>query len=65
MTLDGSQDLDGLHRDVVVVGGGQAGLSVSRCLVDRAVPHLVLERDRIGHEWRTAAGMASASSPRT
>lgn len=45
--------LDGLHRDVVVVGGGQAGLSMSRCLVDRDIPHLVLERERIGHEWRT------------
>jgi putative flavoprotein involved in K+ transport len=45
--------LDGLHRDVVVVGGGQAGLAMSHRLTERSVPHLVLERERIGHEWRS------------
>jgi putative flavoprotein involved in K+ transport len=40
------------HHAVAVIGGGQAGLSMSRLLRDRAVDHLVLERDRIGHEWR-------------
>ncbi|MEA2154069.1 MAG: putative flavoprotein involved in transport, partial [Solirubrobacteraceae bacterium] len=43
----------GGHRDVVVVGGGQAGLSVSRCLRDRGIDHVVLERDRIASTWRT------------
>ncbi|MGH3867692.1 MAG: MSMEG_0569 family flavin-dependent oxidoreductase [Pseudonocardiaceae bacterium] len=45
-------DLEGMHRPVVVVGGGQAGLSMSYCLTQRGVEHLVLERDRVGHEWR-------------
>jgi putative flavoprotein involved in K+ transport len=45
-------DLDGIHRAVVVVGGGQAGLSMSYCLTQRGVDHLVLERGRIGGEWR-------------
>ncbi|HET6499979.1 MAG TPA: MSMEG_0569 family flavin-dependent oxidoreductase [Amycolatopsis sp.] len=44
--------LHGLHRTVVVVGGGQAGLSMSRCLTRSGVDHLVLERDRPGTEWR-------------
>lgn len=45
--------LDGLHRPVIVVGGGQAGLSMSHCLTAAGVGHLVLERERAGHEWRT------------
>ncbi|UGQ40494.1 MSMEG_0569 family flavin-dependent oxidoreductase [Rhodococcus aetherivorans] len=40
------------NRDVVVVGGGQAGLSVSWHLVQRGIDHVVLERDGIAHEWR-------------
>lgn len=37
---------------VVVVGGGQAGLSMSYCLGRRGVEHVVLEANRVGHEWR-------------
>lgn len=40
------------HHSVIVVGGGQAGLSVSHHLKDRGVDHLVLEKNRIGHSWR-------------
>lgn len=36
----------------MVVGGGQAGLAISRCLHDAGVGHVVLERHRPGHEWR-------------
>jgi putative flavoprotein involved in K+ transport len=42
------------HRDVIVVGGGQAGLSMSYCLAQRGIDHVVLERDRIASEWRAA-----------
>jgi len=42
----------GGHVPVVIVGGGQAGLSLSRVLSDRGVEHLVLERDRLGCSWR-------------
>jgi putative flavoprotein involved in K+ transport len=53
LTKDGAAgDLEGMHRPVVVVGGGQAGLAMSYCLTQRGVDHLVLERDRVGHEWR-------------
>ncbi|MEA2223432.1 MAG: putative flavoprotein involved in transport [Solirubrobacteraceae bacterium] len=41
-------------REVVVVGGGQAGLSMSYCLAQRGIDHVVLERDRIASEWRAA-----------
>ena len=39
--------------DVVVIGGGQAGLATSRCLTDRSVDHVVLERGEIANSWRT------------
>ncbi|GAA4711893.1 MSMEG_0569 family flavin-dependent oxidoreductase [Phytohabitans rumicis] len=45
--------LTGTHYPVVVVGGGQAGLSVSYCLRRRGIAHVVLEANRVGHEWRT------------
>ena len=38
--------------DVVVVGAGQAGLSVSRELAVAGVEHVVLERGRVGQTWR-------------
>ncbi|MCA9728344.1 MAG: NAD(P)-binding domain-containing protein [Candidatus Eisenbacteria bacterium] len=41
------------RTDVVVIGGGQAGLAMSRSLTDRAVDHVVLERGRIGERWRS------------
>jgi putative flavoprotein involved in K+ transport len=37
---------------VAVVGGGQAGLSMSHCLKQRGVDHVVLEKHRVAHEWR-------------
>ena len=37
---------------VVVVGGGQAGLSVSYHLKQRGIGHVVLEKHRVGHAWR-------------
>lgn len=40
------------HYSVIVVGGGQAGLSMSWYLKSRGIDHLVLERHRIAHEWR-------------
>jgi len=40
------------RMDVVVVGGGQAGLATSRELSRTGVEHVVLERGRIGEFWR-------------
>ena len=41
------------HVEVLVVGGGSAGLSVSHELAGRGIEHLVLERGRIAETWRT------------
>ncbi|MFO0585462.1 MAG: NAD(P)/FAD-dependent oxidoreductase [Anaeromyxobacter sp.] len=41
------------RADVVVIGGGQAGLAMSRVLEGRGVPHAVLERGRVGERWRS------------
>ena len=42
----------GPRHSVVVVGGGQAGLSMSYCLKQLGIDHVVLEKHRIAHEWR-------------
>lgn len=39
--------------DVVVVGGGQAGLATSYHLAERGIDHVVLERGQVGNSWRT------------
>ena len=39
--------------DVVVVGGGQAGLATSYHLAQRGIEHVVLERGRVAESWRT------------
>jgi putative flavoprotein involved in K+ transport len=36
----------------VVVGAGQAGLAMSRCLTERSIDHVVLERGQIAGSWR-------------
>jgi putative flavoprotein involved in K+ transport len=41
-----------LRTRVAVVGGGQAGLSMSFCLKDRGIEHVVFEKERIASEWR-------------
>jgi len=40
--------------DVVIVGGGQAGLAMSQCLTARNIRHhVVLERGRLVERWRS------------
>ena len=40
------------RTEAVVIGGGQAGLAMSRCLADSGVDHVVLERGRVAERWR-------------
>jgi putative flavoprotein involved in K+ transport len=44
----------GERVETVVVGAGQAGLSTSWHLTRRGIEHVVLERGRVGQEWRQA-----------
>jgi putative flavoprotein involved in K+ transport len=37
----------------VVIGGGQAGLAMSRCLTERSIDHVVIERGEVANSWRT------------
>jgi putative flavoprotein involved in K+ transport len=39
------------HIPVAVVGGGQAGLSVSYCLKQRGIDHIVFEKQTAMHVW--------------
>jgi putative flavoprotein involved in K+ transport len=41
------------YTNTVIIGGGQAGLAMSRCLRERGVKHVVLERGRVGERWRS------------
>lgn len=40
------------HVPVVVVGGGQAGLSTSWYLKQKNIDHVVIEKHRVGQAWR-------------
>jgi pyridine nucleotide-disulfide oxidoreductase len=39
-------------EDAVVVGAGQAGLSIGRALAARGIDHVVLEREKVAQTWR-------------
>ena len=39
--------------ETLIIGGGQAGLTMSHSLKQRGLPHLVLERHRIAERWRS------------
>jgi putative flavoprotein involved in K+ transport len=41
------------HVSVVVIGGGQAGLAMSHQLQQNGIDHVILEKNRIAHAWRT------------
>jgi len=41
------------HTDAIIIGGGHAGLAMSRCLTEYAIDHIILERGRIGERWRS------------
>jgi putative flavoprotein involved in K+ transport len=41
-----------LHTTTVVVGAGHCGLAMSRCLSQRSIDHVVLERNEVANAWR-------------
>ena len=47
------QVLTNSHFPVAIIGGGQAGLSISYCLKQRGVDHIIFEKNKIAHSWRS------------
>ena len=41
------------HTDTVIIGAGHAGLAMSRCLADRSIDHVILERGEVANSWKT------------
>ncbi len=41
------------HFPVIIIGGGQAGLSMSYCLKQQGIDHVIFERHQLGWAWRT------------
>lgn len=41
------------HFPVVIVGGGQAGLSVSYCLKQKNIDSIIFEKNSVAHSWRS------------
>jgi putative flavoprotein involved in K+ transport len=41
------------HTTTVVIGAGHCGLAMSRCLAERSIDHVVLERGEVAYSWRT------------
>ena len=39
--------------ETIIIGAGQAGLAMSRCLTDEGADHVVLERGRLAERWRS------------
>ena len=37
----------------MVIGAGHAGLAMSRCLAERSIEHIVLERGEVANSWKT------------
>jgi putative flavoprotein involved in K+ transport len=42
-----------MRADVLIIGAGHAGLAMSRCLAERSIDHVVLERGEVANAWRT------------
>ena len=42
-----------MDTTTVVIGGGHAGLAMSRRLTERSIDHVVLERGEVANSWRT------------
>ncbi len=38
--------------DAIIIGAGHGGLAISRCLTERSIDHVVLERGDVANSWR-------------
>lgn len=41
------------RTNTVIIGGGQAGLALSRCLSELGIDHVVMERGKLAQRWRS------------
>ncbi|MGB5812813.1 MAG: FAD-dependent monooxygenase, partial [Polyangiales bacterium] len=41
------------RTDTIIIGGGQAGLAMSRSLSDHGIDNVVFERGRVAERWRS------------
>jgi putative flavoprotein involved in K+ transport len=41
-----------MRTTTVIIGAGHAGLAMSRCLAERSIDHVVLERGEVANSWR-------------
>ena len=42
-----------MRTTTVIIGAGHAGLAMSRCLSQRSIDHVVLERGEVANSWKT------------
>ena len=42
-----------MRTTVVIIGAGHAGLAMSRCLTERSIEHVALERGEVANSWKT------------
>ena len=42
-----------MRTTTVIIGAGHAGLAMSRCLTERSIDHVVLERGEVANTWKT------------
>ena len=41
-----------MRTTTIIIGAGQAGLAMSRCLAERSIDHVVLERGEVANSWK-------------
>ena len=41
-----------MRTTTVIIGAGHAGLAMGRCLAERAIDHVVLERGEVANSWK-------------
>jgi len=39
------------RTNTIIIGAGQAGLALSRCLIDHGIDHVIFERGRVAQRW--------------
>src|SRR5690625_4352302 len=51
--MNGARSMSIESTEVVIIGGGQAGIAMSAHLSSAGVSHVILERGRVAERWRS------------